>query len=62
MATIKLPPPTKRAKSTPKRILLTLDQAIYARVEKLADSRGEPPTTTIRVLVLAALDAVAPEG
>ena len=60
MATIKLPPPEKRTKTTPKRVLLTLDPDTYSRVAKLAKSRGEPPTTTIRVLMLAALDSVAP--
>lgn len=60
MPAITLPPPAKRTKATPKRILLTLDPDTFARVEKLAAERDEPPTSTVRVLVLAALDAVAP--
>lgn len=61
MTPLTLPPPVKRGKTTPKRILLTLDLDTFARVEKLAESRDEAPTTTIRALVVAALDEVAPQ-
>lgn len=60
-ATLRLPPPERRAKRS-RAVLLKLTEEEHAELSRVAMSRGEPLATTARLLAVAAARAALGEG